>query len=779
MTDKEAVAGVEAIRYRTLRPHARGGLGEVFLAEDMQFQRHVALKELRNEHHGNAIRRERFLIEARITGRLEHPGVVPVYGMGTHADGRVFYAMRLIRGENLRQAITRFHMGPAPDFTGLEFRFLLNRFIAVCNTVAYAHEQGVLHRDLKPSNIMLGDFGETLVVDWGIAKLIGVPESSESVSSGDDRTVSPTGSITIQGQVVGSPAYMSPEQAAGNLDQVGRSSDIYCLGATLYQMLTERTPCSGRDDEVLRKVREGDFPRPRHVDPRIPAALEAICCKAMALKPEARYQSALVLAKDIECWLADRPVSAHRESWADKTRRWMRRNQTAVSGLAAAVTVGFLALGTAFPLLSYAWRAEAMAHKQEQLARAIAVQNLEKAQEQRSLAMANENKAAEERDRAESALQFLVQAFRKPDPAAEGRALKVVDLLNRAAREVDVAFADSPLVRGTLLQAIGETFSGLGLPQESLSAFQRVVDLRRQTLGPDDPETLASMSHLAAALQDAGRVDEAISLYESTLSKRTAVLGEKHPTTVETLNDLAVAYQDTGQYHRAIPLYQKVLEQMRVTLGEDHIDTLTVTDNLAVAFAAVGDPDSAIPLHEGVLARLRVKLGNEHPTTLVTMNNLAKAYEIKARHGDAILLFKKALELVGPKLGLDHPYRLSLLFGLAMARFAAGQKAEALELYEETLARRRDKLGGSHPDTVKTGLALAKAHLLLDQPEKAVPLAEEFAAKAFGIRDRLPERSRQDLLEVARRLVDHFTRIGREGQAKAYRTLLEQAQDLK
>ena len=149
---------------------------------------------------------------------------------------------------------------------------------------------------------------------------------------------------------------MSPEQAAGNLELVGRTSDIYCLGATLYQMLTDRTPCSGKDDEVLWKVRHGQFPRPRQLNPRIPIALEAICCKAMALRPEARHQSALDLAKDIECWLADRPVSAYREPWTHRTRRWMRRNQTAVSGLAAAVIVGFLAFGTALPLLSYAWR---------------------------------------------------------------------------------------------------------------------------------------------------------------------------------------------------------------------------------------------------------------------------------------------------------------------------------------------------------------------------------------------------------------------------------------
>src|SRR4051794_12508584 len=183
MTDHEPAHDLETMRYRILRSHAKGGLGEVFIAEDRQLQRQVALKEIRREHRGNSIRRERFLIEAKITGRLEHPGVVPVYGMGTADDGGVFYAMRFVKGETLKQAIRRFHAGPAPDPTGFEFRLLLNRFVDVCNTVAYAHEQGILHRDLKPSNIMLGDFGETLVVDWGIAKWIGAPETTESQCS--------------------------------------------------------------------------------------------------------------------------------------------------------------------------------------------------------------------------------------------------------------------------------------------------------------------------------------------------------------------------------------------------------------------------------------------------------------------------------------------------------------------------------------------------------------------------------------------------------------------
>ena len=165
-----------ASRYQVLWPHAKGGLGEVYLAEDSELHRRVALKEIQSQHAQNAVSRERFVAEAEITGNLEHPGIVPVYGLGTYHDGRPFYTMRFIKGEDLTTAIRRFHTGIRPSFTGLEFRWLLRKLVDVCNTVAYAHSRGVLHRDLKPGNIMIGPFGETLVMDWGVAKVLGRSE---------------------------------------------------------------------------------------------------------------------------------------------------------------------------------------------------------------------------------------------------------------------------------------------------------------------------------------------------------------------------------------------------------------------------------------------------------------------------------------------------------------------------------------------------------------------------------------------------------------------------
>ena len=323
-------------RYRVIRPHARGAIGEVYLAHDEELRREVALKEIQERYADDPRSRARFLLEAEVTGSLEHPGIIPVYGLGHHPDGRPYYAMRFIRGDSLKEAIDRHHRlwdrpGGDPSERSLAFRKLLRKFIDVCNAIAYAHSRGVLHRDLKPSNVMLGPYGETLVVDWGLAK----PQSGACDDAPGDLPPIPLSgesSATVAGSVIGTPAFMSPEQAAGELDRVGPAGDIYSLGATLYYLLVGTTPYDGlKVLEILDRVRRGDFSPPRAIRREVPRGLEAIALKAMATRPEDRYRSARALADEVEHWLAGAPVSAYPDRLLARVGRWCRRHPALAS----------------------------------------------------------------------------------------------------------------------------------------------------------------------------------------------------------------------------------------------------------------------------------------------------------------------------------------------------------------------------------------------------------------------------------------------------------------
>ena len=307
--------------------------------------------------------------------------------------------MRLVKGESLKEAIERFHAAEAggtgdPRRWNLELRQLLNRFVAVCNVVAYAHSRGVIHRDLKPANIMLGPYGETLVVDWGLAKVVGRGEAAAPAGA-VEATLQPASgsgsSETLPGTALGTPAYMSPEQAEGRLEQVGPLSDVYSLGATLYCLLTGKPPIDETDvGAALRRVQRGEFPPPRAVNPRVPRALEAICLKAMALRPEERYASPRALADDLEHWLADEPVAVYREPLTTRLTRWGRRHRTAAVGIGALLVTAVAALAISTVLIgSEQARTQTAVHERSNLAVASSSQRAD-------------DKAREATERAES-----------------------------------------------------------------------------------------------------------------------------------------------------------------------------------------------------------------------------------------------------------------------------------------------------------------------------------------------------------------------------------------
>ena len=733
-----------ASRFRPLRLHARGGLGEVYVAVDGELNREVALKEIQERHGNHADNQYRFVFEAEITGGLEHPGIVPVYGLGRYADGRPYYAMRFIRGDSLKTAIEKFHKSPAVKQAislrhSLALHQLLARFVSVCQAIDYAHSRGVLHRDIKPDNIMLGGHGETLVVDWGLAKALNRPDPPDESHPKPLRPLSGSDtSVTMMGSVMGTPSFMSPEQAAGEVEKLGPASDIFSLGSTLYALLTGKAPFREMPiQELLEKVKLAEFPSPRTLNRAIPPALEAICLRAMALRPSDRYLTATAFAADIERWLADEPVEAYPEPWTARLGRWARRHRTAVAASFVLLATGATALGVSTVLISK-----------------------EKAKTEHNYQIA--------RDAVEQMLTRVGEVDLADVPQLESVRR---DLLDRALAfyrdflTARVGDASARLETGRALARLGDIREQLGQYVQAEANYREALDLLgKATANPETARVIArTRVNLGILLKKSNRYAESEKLLREGLKDRLTLVAA-HPDDADEKRGLSLArYQlgtllarlkerskeDEALYLEAIA-EQDALTKLPTATVEDRRELARYLNNLGILQSGSRRDDAARTFLKALAIQNEVEPQSATSAGFRwqrarTWNNLAILF-FNARKLDAAAANFKLARQAFEALAADFPrvpeYRRELAIVLNNQAQLLGvqptDQAKPLDLYRQAMADQR-RLVADYPEIPdhKMKLALTCLHLgdlvRPTDPEQA----ETAYREAIGLQEKL------------------------------------------
>ncbi len=633
------------------------------------------------------------------------------------------------------------------------------------------HHKGIIHRDIKPNNVLVtlhDGVPVVKVIDFGVAKA--------TVQKLTEKTL-----FTALGQIVGTPAYMSPEQAEMSGLDIDTRSDVYSLGVLLYELLTGTTPIEDKRlrqagyAEMQRLIREQDAPKPstrlsslgdtatviatnrgldvkrlRHV---LSGDLDWVVIKSLEKDRNRRYSTPGNFAEDIDRYLKHEAIIARPPSTAYRLRKLIRRNRVAV--LTAAAVVVALLIGIA----AATWQA-LRATRAEQAALVAAA--AEKSAKDDALAREAETKAV---------LGFVenrVFAAARPEgqEGGLGRDVTMRKAIDAALRYVNEGFAKEPLIEARLRMTLGKSFYFLGDAKTAAQQEEAARAIYARLRGPDDPDTLLAMHNLASSYDLLGRVDEALKLREETLraaagqaglrrsryarqheqsglelrcrrsprrrpqaARRHAgrfqeARGPDHPDTLMAMNNLANAYFALSRNAEALKLREETVALYKKTLGPDHPDTLRSMGNLATSLETAHRHAEALKLREETLALRKAKLGADHPSTLISMSALGDSYASIGRHADALKIREETLALRKGKLGPDHPDTLMSMSNLADTYSSLGRHADALKLREETLALRTAKLGPDHPDTWVSKSDLAESDNALGRHAEALKLRE-------------------------------------------------------
>lgn len=668
--------------YRLVRKLGEGGMGQVWLAEQTApLKREVALKLIRAGFCDDSLL-QRFQAERQSLAIMSHPAIAKVFDAGATSEGQPYFVMEYVPGLPISDYC---------DAKKLKISERLELFVKVCEGVQHAHQKGIAHRDLKPANILVIDVDGAptpRIIDFGIAKNVLGQPVGETI-------------FTNVGGFVGSPGYMSPEQADPNVMDVDTRTDVYSLGVLLYVLLTGLLPFDPKQwrdkpfHEMLRHLHEDDPVRPstkvntaedtqtataalRNTEPRqlvtlLRGDLDWITMKAIQKDRALRYGTPAELALDIQHYLRNEPITARPASTGYRLRKYVVRHRVAV-GVAASLLILLVAFAV---------------NQSVQLRR-----------------------ITHERDRADRVTDFMSGMFKISDPSeARGNAVTAREILDKASKEIDTGLSKDPELQTKMMDTMGSVYRNLGLYSQSQTLLSRSLDIKRSVLGARNRETLFTANRLASTLADAGQLAEAEKLLRTTVDEQRRILGPENRDTLGSMNNLATVLDEQGHYTDAEKLERQIIEIERRVLGPEHPDTLTAMSNLALDLGEEGGLSKhaeAEKLSRTVLDARRRVLGPDHPDTLRSMANLAEELQGQGGHDAEVdALLRSVIEIDRRIVGPEHPDTLRSISALGTALDREGKLPEAEQLQHDLLETDRRVLGATHTSTLRVMINLA------------------------------------------------------------------------
>lgn len=751
--------------YNILRRAGKGGMGEVFEATQLATGRRVAIKLLPEAALINELARQRFAREVEVIARLSHPGIVPIIDSGVR-KGLYFYVMDFVEGESLDQVLP-----PGK----CDHRKAIETMIAICESVDYAHQRGVLHRDLKPSNVIVDKQGRPHLLDFGLAKQTG--DSSSSALTPENTNITIAGA----GQLLGTVAFMSPEQAAGNANLTSVRSDIYSLGVMGYLLLTGKLPISmtGSLREVLTWIAEKEPTPPSKIVASFGRDIDAIFLKSLEKQPDARYATAGEFAADLKRYLNDEPILARPVSPTERAIRWTRRNKTLSATIAAAVVTLTIVSGTLVSrIITERDRANVNAEESKKNAEKAQAKAIE-ASENANRASDNEKRAVDRQKELTGALQVMNDILSPVERRDRGE-FTVLDMLNLATNRLNRTPLESKQTEAVVRENLATVYLRLGRYKGAKENYEKAFELRkalvtddaetrlqlattmhsfaatlwwlrdfqsaealyieslkirRESYSGNNPEISTSLMHLSACLLNMDRVDEAHEYANQALTMRKQLFGDKHELVAQALNSVAKTDTELEDYANAEKLYQQAFDMIVELKGRNHGGSAATAQNLAQCLFEQGKFEQARERFQQALdIRKDLFQTSSHPLIANTMVGLART-EITL--GNPQLALQLATEATTTYNSVKYEGEFDLADADAVrgeALIATGDMTQGLEVLNKAVKSMQDS---TNPPKVQFALVRAKLGEVLNATGKhADAIAELTAARSIAVEAR-------------------------------------------